>query len=430
MAALPCNISTPLADDAASLILWYREDLPNPIYTLDIRKVALKKARHFPSSEMEGRAYFDISVHPPLLKIFPIRKSDQGDYKCRVDLRRSRTFIHYIRLKILVPPKVVITDEHGQTMQDVIGPYDEGSSISLFCEASDGEPQPSVTWWKGNILVDDTYNITPQEVVRNEVVLMDLQRSDLLVEITCQASNTNLTKPRTGVVMLDLNLRPLEVKVMPRRRPVSVGWIAQLTCEARGARPQAVLTWWREGKEVEGTTETVLEDGNLTMSTYAFTPRSEDNGKSVTCKASHATLEMELISDTISLNVHYAPQLRLALGTSNQHSAIKEGNDVYFECNIKANPAVTEVTWYSDDEQLATNLSRGILVNNQSLILQKVGRENRGMYRCQATNSEGEGESDVVKLDIQCIYPPYAASKSTITSTNPGPMSHPKLLLA
>ncbi|GFR15232.1 nephrin, partial [Trichonephila clavata] len=69
------------------------------------------------------------------------------------------------------------------------------------------EPQPSVTWWKGNILVDDTYNITPQEVVRNEVVLTDLQRSDLLVEITCQASNTNLTKPRMGVVMLDLNCK-------------------------------------------------------------------------------------------------------------------------------------------------------------------------------------------------------------------------------
>ncbi|GIY38683.1 uncharacterized protein CDAR_574721 [Caerostris darwini] len=91
---------------------------------------------------------------------------------------------------------------------------------------------------------------------------------------------------------------------MPRRRPVSVGWIAQLTCEARGARPQAELTWWREGKEVEGTTETVLEDGNLTVSTYAFTPRAEDNGKSVTCKAHHATLEMEPIADTVTLNVH------------------------------------------------------------------------------------------------------------------------------
>ncbi|GIY38686.1 hypothetical protein CDAR_574741 [Caerostris darwini] len=107
---------------------------------------------------------------------------------------------------------------------------------------------------------------------------------------------------------------------------------------------------------------------------------------------------------TTILRTRYAPQLRLALGTSNQHSAIKEGNDVYFECNIKANPAVSEVSWYADDEHLSTNLSRGILVNNQSLILQKVGRENRGMYRCRATNTEGEGDSDVVKLDIQCEY--------------------------
>lgn len=42
-------------------------------------------------------------------------------------------------LHLSVPPKVVITDEHGQTMQDVIGPYDEGSSVPLFCEASDGK---------------------------------------------------------------------------------------------------------------------------------------------------------------------------------------------------------------------------------------------------------------------------------------------------
>ncbi|GIY66728.1 hypothetical protein CEXT_447771 [Caerostris extrusa] len=55
--------------------------------------------------------------------------------------------------------------------------------------------------------------------------------------------------------------------------------VGGLDCTAdlrgEGARPQAELTWWREGKEVEGTTETVLEDGNLTVSTYAFTPRAE-----------------------------------------------------------------------------------------------------------------------------------------------------------
>ena len=106
------------------------------------------------------------------------------------------------------------------------------------------------------------------------------------------------------MILNTITVRPLEVKVMPRRRPLSVGWIAQLTCEARGARPQAILTWWRNGHEVEGTTETVLEDGNLTMSTYAFTPKPEDNGKTITCKASHPTLPMTPIEDTVALNVH------------------------------------------------------------------------------------------------------------------------------
>ncbi|XP_054715275.1 LOW QUALITY PROTEIN: nephrin-like [Uloborus diversus] len=401
MGSLPCNISTPLEDDAATLILWYREDLDNPIYTLDIRKAALKNARHFPSPEMEGKAYFDTSVHPPLLKIYPIRKEDEGDYKCRVDLRRSRTFIHYIRLKIIVPPKVVITDIQGQPLQDVIGPYDEGSSVSLICEASEGDPLPSVMWWKSSSLIDDTYNITTEDIVQNDVILSDLQRSDLLTEISCHASNTNLSKPRTAMVILDLNLRPIEVKVVPRRRALSVGWIAQLVCEARGARPQAVLTWWREDKEVQGTTETVMEDGNLTLSTYAFTPRPEENGKTVTCKASHPTLKMEPIQDTVTLIVHFAPQLMLALGASNQHSGIKEGSDVYFECNIKANPPVMNVSWFVGSDQLSSNVSRGIIVDNQSLILQRVTKEQRGFYRCRAANTEGEGDSDVVKLDIQ-----------------------------
>ena len=54
-----------------------------------------------------------------------------------MSLKTNYTIYKYF-FSISVPPKVVITDEHGQTMQDIIGPYDEGSSLSLFCEASDG----------------------------------------------------------------------------------------------------------------------------------------------------------------------------------------------------------------------------------------------------------------------------------------------------
>lgn len=48
--SLPCNLSPPSPDDSFSLVLWYRLDLPNPIYTLDARSAtAADGATHFAS---------------------------------------------------------------------------------------------------------------------------------------------------------------------------------------------------------------------------------------------------------------------------------------------------------------------------------------------------------------------------------------------
>lgn len=100
-AAIPCSVSTPLEADQATLILWYKVGMPNPIYTLDIRNVPFKGAKHFPSTEMGSRAHFDVSVHPPVLVLSPVFEDDQGEYKCRVDLRRSRTLIIHSRLRVI-----------------------------------------------------------------------------------------------------------------------------------------------------------------------------------------------------------------------------------------------------------------------------------------------------------------------------------------
>ncbi|XP_055931860.1 uncharacterized protein LOC129962147 [Argiope bruennichi] len=138
-AILPCNVSNPLEDDEATLILWYRLDYPNPIYTLDVRNAAIKNAKHFPSDEMGDRAQFDVSVHPPVLVLADVTTDDEADYKCRVDLRRSRTLILHSRLRVIVPPsEPIIMDEHGQHLHDVVGPYDEGSTITFICEVDGG----------------------------------------------------------------------------------------------------------------------------------------------------------------------------------------------------------------------------------------------------------------------------------------------------
>lgn len=95
------------------------------------------------------------------------------------------------------------------------------------------------------------------------------------------------------------------------------------------------------------------------------------------------------------------PQLTLALG-ANIANQIREGSDVYFECTIAANPWVTDVGWLFEGRPLYSDTSAGIIVSNQSLVLQKVKRQQRGRYQCTGTNVEGQAASNKEFLRVNC----------------------------
>lgn len=51
---------------------------------------------------------------------------------------------------------------------------------------------------------------------------------------------------------------------------------------------------------------------------------------------------------------------------------------------------------------LENNPAEGIVVANQSLVLQNASRARTGIYTCVGSNREGDGESNPVQLDIRC----------------------------
>ncbi|GIY95084.1 uncharacterized protein CEXT_210191 [Caerostris extrusa] len=66
------------------------------------------------------------------------------------------------------------------------------------------------------------------------------------------------------------------------------------------------------------------------------------------------------------------PQVTLQLGSTFRQGEVKEGNDVFFECNIRANPWVTEISWYFEGRELRTNTSAGIIISNQTLLSYRI----------------------------------------------------------
>ncbi|KAG0712927.1 Palladin [Chionoecetes opilio] len=95
------------------------------------------------------------------------------------------------------------------------------------------------------------------------------------------------------------------------------------------------------------------------------------------------------------------PEVKVAAGPSLDLNHIKEGDDVYFDCHVKARPDPSKITWLFNGAELHHNASSRVMVVGRSLVMQKVTRIQAGRYTCGATNSQGSNTSSPIRLAVK-----------------------------
>ncbi|KAG5309577.1 KIRR1 protein, partial [Acromyrmex insinuator] len=376
---------------------------------IDAREKPVTKAHHSSDSGVFGpRAFFRTSFpSPAVLVIDDIKRHDAATYRCRVDFRKGQTRSFRYNLTVIVPPEQpTILDRWGRILNGTAGPYEEGDTPYLTCRVTGGKPQPMVRWLINGRVKDEEYENNAGDVIENRLTLQPISRSDLGSNFTCEARNTDLVDSKEASISLDLNLKPLSVIIRrPGRKGIGnesllAGKRYDMECETTGSRPPAVITWYKgRRRQLKHTTEERSE--NRTVSTVEFEPGVEDHGKSITCRAENPNVTGLFVEKSWKIDVVYPPIVSLNLGSTLSPEDIKEGDDVYFECHIRANPPWSKLVWIHDNQILAHNTSARIIWSNQSLVLQSVTRSSAGRYVCAATNALNETRSEPLHFRVK-----------------------------
>ncbi|XP_033218272.1 B-cell receptor CD22-like [Belonocnema kinseyi] len=394
-ASLPCDIEPSTREDRVYMVLWFREDAVKPIYS---------------EIDLEVSSWRVFKVHPTSVNALVIETHG---------FKRKRSWLRDCyevssRFHVIVFRPVEGFAESSSTFELIALPYTEGRPNSAKYAHEDQslaqrKPTPVITWLVNGKETSGRLEQSGQKIVVNKLTVPQLKREHLNTTYKCRASNTNLMPPLEKSVLLDVYLKPISVKILTKPLVFEAEKDYSIACECVGSHPRAKIVWldgllpFKSGKVING------GDSVVVLSTLIFSPIPEDHGKTLKCRGENPELAGAFLEDIFQLNVVFPPKVQLHLGSTLNAENIKEGDDVYFECKVRANPEHHKITWRHNGVVLAQNYSAGIIMSTQSLVLQSIGRDNAGNYTCLASNDRGETSSSAVALRVQ--YAPVCKTK-------------------
>uniref|UniRef100_A0A3Q2G6B6 Cell adhesion molecule 2b n=1 Tax=Cyprinodon variegatus TaxID=28743 RepID=A0A3Q2G6B6_CYPVA len=206
-------------------------------------------------------------------------------------------------------------------------------------------------------------------------------------QYTCSLFTMPVKTTKAFLTVLGVPSRP---EITGFTKPAMEGDEITLTCTTSGSKPAANIRWFRNDKEVQGTTEVNATGKSFTVrSSLLFQVDKRDDGVAYTCSVEHVSLYKPYMTTEV-LEVHYAPQLEIT------HSLIipQEGQYFKLECVSIGNPIPEPVLWSKDGGELP-DIER-MIVEGRELTITTLNKTDNGTYRCEASNHMGTSFAEYI----------------------------------
>ncbi|XP_033968695.1 myelin-associated glycoprotein-like isoform X1 [Trematomus bernacchii] len=305
--------------------------------------------------------------------------------------------IHCNKLRATFKTGVRITTQNSLD-QPTITPstleVEEGALVTLSCTAVAPCPilPPDLTWTPRIGDIEEKHESESMVSVMNftSSYLHNGQNFSCTALYKRQAGNTDLRFEK--FMTLHVLYPPTNTSVS-YSATVKEGSLVNLTCNGN-ANP-AVYTWYK----VNGGQETDVGSGKRFSTTVSEVDRQ------FYCKVSNRYGTQN--SSITQIDVQFPPKETTII--IEPKGPLLEGSSVSLLCKSRANPPVTNYTWYKGDEEEKEAGS--------CLVLNDVKPSSSGDYYCAAKNEHGDQNSTLIRLDIQYL------PKNTSVSVDPsGPV--------
>ncbi|XP_035536277.1 roundabout homolog 1 isoform X2 [Morone saxatilis] len=300
-------------------------------------------------------------------------KPDEGSYVCVARNYLGEAVSHNASLEV-----AILRDDFRQNPADVI--VAAGEPAVLECQPPRGHPEPTISWKKDGINIDDR---DERITIRGGKLMITNARKSDAGKYVCVGTNM-VGERESEIAELTVLERPSFVR-RPGSQVVLVDQSVEFRCEARGD-PVPTVRWRKDDGDLPKGRYEIREDHTLKIRRLT----SADVG-SYTCVAENMVGKAEA-SATLTVHVVSVPP---AFVVRPRNQVVGVGRTVTFQCEATGNPQPA-IFWQREGSQ---NLlfsyqppqpsSRFSVSQTGDLTITDAERSDVGYYSCQALNIAG-----------------------------------------